>query len=304
MAHARILVIGSTNTDMVVETPQLPAPGQTVLGGRFRMTPGGKGANQAVAAARAGAAVTFITALGDDAFGAESRQRFADEGIETRFIVNKPGVSSGVALILVDAHGENMIAVAPGANGLLRPEDIAAASAAFHDAQMVILQLEIPLDTAGCAMAMAREAGCPVLLNPAPMPTDGLPDALLRHVTLLTPNEGELRGLARGAGSLADAAAGVLARGPRAVVVTQGRHGAAVFTADGTFQTPAFPITPVDTVGAGDCFSACLGVVLAEGRSLPDAVLFAAAAAALSATRPGAQESMPARKAIESMLKI
>jgi len=302
MARPRLLVIGSTNTDMVVETPALPAPGQTVLGGAFRMTPGGKGANQAVAAARAGGGVTFITAVGDDGFGAESVARFAREGIDTRYIVTCAGVPSGVALIMVDAKGENLIAVAPGANARLLPEHLAAAEDAFRAASFLILQLEIPPESVLWAARRAAEAGATVLLNPAPMPPDGLPDELLRCVDILTPNEGELRALAPKAGSLNEAAACVLDCGPKIVVVTRGKHGATAFTPDVKIDIPAAAVTPVDTVGAGDCFSACLAVALAEGHSLADSLRFAVTAAGLSTTRPGAQASMPAREEIEDCL--
>ncbi|HEY3417753.1 MAG TPA: ribokinase [Armatimonadota bacterium] len=294
---AQIIVIGSANTDMVVDVPTLPGPGETVLGGAFRLTPGGKGANQAVAAARAGGRVTFLTAVGDDGFGEESLQRFAAEGMETRYIRTKAGTPSGVALIMVDARGENLIAVAPGANGRLAPEDVDAE--AFMGARMAILQLEIPLDTVLRAVTCARAAGCPVLLNPAPMPAAGLPDALLRQVSILTPNEHELLALAPGVPSVDVAAEQVLARGPEALVVTQGAKGAAVFTRDERFQVPALPVNAVDTVGAGDCFSACLGVALAEGRALREAVRFAVTAAGISATRVGAQAAMPRRGEIE-----
>ena len=302
MSHPSILVIGSTNTDMVVEVPALPAAGETVLGGRFRMTPGGKGANQAVAAARAGGAVTFITAVGDDAFGTESRERFAREGIDTRHLAVRAGTPSGVALILVDAQGENSIAVAPGANALLEPDDLAAARAVFAQAPTVLMQLEIPLHTVQWAAAEAAARGATVLLNPAPMPAHGLPDVLLEYVDILTPNEGELYALAHGAGSLEEAAAMVLARGPKSVVVTRGKAGATAFTADGALELPALPVHAVDTVGAGDCFSACLAVALAEGRPLPAALRFALVAAAISTTRPGAQASMPMRAEIDAAL--
>jgi ribokinase len=302
MSHPCILVIGSTNTDMVVQVPDLPCHGQTVLGGDFRVTPGGKGANQAVAAVRAGGAVTFITALGNDTFGEESRQRFAGEGIDTHYIALKTGAPSGVALILVDAKGENMIAVAPGANGQLSPDDLVAAGEVFRKAHMAILQLEIPLETVLWAVERAAAAECPVLLNPAPMPAGGLSDTLLACVDILTPNEGELLSLVPGAHSVEEAAAAVLLRGPKILVVTQGKRGAMVFTREGAFQVPAMAVNAVDTVGAGDCFSACLGVALAEGHSLPDAVRFAVAAAGLSTTVIGAQASMPTRDAIEAAL--
>ncbi|MHB0938817.1 MAG: ribokinase [Armatimonadota bacterium] len=301
MARPKILVVGSTNTDMVVETPSLPAPGQTVLGGAFRMTPGGKGANQAVAAARAGGDVTFITAVGDDNFGTESIARFRTEGINTRHIVTCRGVPSGVALIMVDARGENLIAVAPGANAGLLPGDLAAAEAAFRENSFLIMQLEIPPESVQWAAERAAKSDATVLLNPAPMPPDGLPHALLQYVDILTPNEGELRALAPDAGSLEEAAARVLARGPKIVVATRGKRGATAFTPDGALEVPAVQVTPVDTVGAGDCFSAFLAVALAEGHSLAGALHFAVAAAGLSTTRPGAQASMPARAEIEKI---
>jgi len=300
MSRPRILVIGSTNTDMVVQTPVLPAPGQTVLGGAFRLTPGGKGANQAVAAARAGGAVTVITAVGDDAFGQESLARFCAEGIDVSHAVTCAGMPSGVALIMVDARGENLIAVAPGANAQLTPAHLP--DAAFAGARLLLMQLEIPLESVQAAAARAAAAGATVLLNPAPMPEAGLPDALLQHVDILTPNEGELRALAPDAATLEDAAARVRARGPRLVVVTRGRHGAAAFTPDGRLDLPAVAVPAVDTVGAGDCFSACLAVALGEGRSLADALRFAVAAAGLSTTRPGAQAGMPTREEIMDMI--
>lgn len=300
MQSPKVMVIGSTNTDMVVQAAALPAPGQTVLGSEFRMTPGGKGANQAVAAARAGGAVTFITAVGDDAFGHERLAEFRREGIDTRCIAVKADAPSGVALIVVDAHGENLIAVAPGANGLLAPADVAAAD--FHGARMVILQLEIPLETVLAAVTRAQGHGSPVLLNPAPMPPGGLPSELLQAVDILTPNEGEARALAPGAATLADAARDILDAGPKALVVTRGKHGVSVFTRTEQFDVPALPVNAVDTVGAGDCFAAALGVALAEGRPLRDAARFAVTAAALSTTRPGAQAAMPTRPEIEEAL--
>lgn len=296
-----ILVVGSTNTDMVVDTPRLPAPGETVIGGQFRMEPGGKGANQAMAAARAGGRVAFVTAIGNDAFGTGHRRRFLHEGIDVAHLRVK-GAPTGTALILVGPRGENLIAVAPGANAALTPDDLIAAAPAFSEAGLLILQLEIPLESACWAVEYAHRLHLPVLLNPAPMPPDGLPNALLRHVEILTPNEGELRALAPEASTLDEAALSVLARGPQAVIVTRGPQGAVSYNRDGIVRVPAFTVAAVDTVGAGDCFSATLGVALAEGRVLAEAVRFAAAAAALSTTRPGAQAAMPKRDEIERLL--
>jgi len=295
MPQPHILVIGSTNTDMVIHLPTLPAPGETVLEGEFRITPGGKGANQAVAAARAGGAVTFISAVGDDNFGADSVRNFQRAGIETRYVATRPGTPSGVALIMVDRQGENLIAVASGANSLLTPADILAAREAFIGTAVLVLQMEVPPETNLQAAELAKEAGVTVLLNPAPMPTGGLPETLLRLVDILTPNEGELQRLFPAANSVEEAAAWALTRGPRILVVTQGRRGATVFLEDEVFSLPALAVNTVDTVGAGDCFSACLGVALAEGKPLREAVRFAITAAALSTTVPGAQAAMPTR---------
>lgn len=299
---ATIVVIGSTNVDMVVETPVIPTVGQTLLGGAFRVAPGGKGANQAVAAARAEGLVTFLTAVGDDTLGEESIQRFVHEGIDVRYLRCKAGLATGVALIMVDPAGENIIAVAPGANSELSAADIYTSSEAFADARVALLQLEIPLPTVIAAARLAHNAGCKVVLNPAPMPADGLPDELWSYIDILTPNEGELFTLAGTDVSLEQAAATVLAKGPSALVVTRGKHGAQVFTREQAFHQPAFAVATRDTVGAGDCFSATLSVALAERQALAQAVRFAAAAAALSTTKLGAQEAMPTREEIMGLL--
>jgi ribokinase len=302
MAH--LVVIGSTNTDLVVELPTLPGPGQTVLGHTFRTTPGGKGANQAVAAARAGAQVTFISALGTDAFGRARRAELLGEGIDLDYLVEKPDATpSGVAVILVDAQGENLIAVVPGANALLTPADVWAARPAIAAADCLLVQLEVPLATVEAAVALAHEVGCPVLLNPAPMPPTGLPAALLQRVQVLTPNAGELHALRPTAPSPLAGAQALLTAGPTYIVVTQGSAGALAVSAAGAVQQPAFPAIAIDTVGAGDCFSACLGVALAEGQPLAAALRFAAAGAALCTTVRGAQVAMPTRGAIEALLR-
>lgn len=302
MPIAHILVIGSSNTDMVIESPTLPRAGETVLGGQFRIFPGGKGANQAVAAVRAGAIVQFISVFGDDDFGRQSREILTLEGIDLSHQVIKKGAQSGVALIMVDSLGENIISVAPGANALLESGDLIHAAPAFLGTNLLIMQLEIPLDTVTWAAAYAKKLSCPLLLNPAPMPTNGLSDHLLSMVDILTPNEGELRALAPGADSMEKAAKEVLARGPRLLVVTRGANGVNVFSANENFHQPIFPIAAIDTVGAGDCFSATLGVAWAEGKPLKEAVRFASAAAALSTSIAGAQTAMPVREIIERMM--
>lgn len=293
MTHARLLVIGSTNTDMVIRAKSIPSIGETVLGGEFHMFPGGKGANQAVGAARAGAEVSFITAIGNDQLGTASLERFRAEGINIQGVLTKPGVASGVALIVVDDAGENIITVAPGANAMLTAEDLLAFRPMFSIAEMVVIQLEIPIATVYRAVHLAKQENCRVLLNPAPMPPDGLHDDLLRDIDYLTPNETEVFQLAPEGKTVGEAAQRVLARGPKAVIVTRGADGVTVCTAEGVTDLPAHPVRAVDTVGAGDCFSAALATAIAEKHDLHHAVKFASIAAGLSTTIPGAQEGMP-----------
>jgi ribokinase len=301
---SRVLVVGSSNTDMVVRVPRLPGPGETVLGGTFAMAAGGKGANQAVAAARAGGEVTFIARLGDDLFGEKALAAFEAGGLDTRFVTRTPGLASGVALIAVDERGENSIAVASGANALLSVEDVIRAEESFAAADIVLIQLESPLDAVTAALRLAGERRVPVLLNPAP--ARPLDDELLRRVAILTPNEHEAALLA---GSEAEnepdigrLASRLRKRGPGAVIITLGARG--VFVAEGNFEgpLPAFAVQAVDTTAAGDVFNGALAVALAEKRDLMDAIRFAQAAAAISVTRPGAQPSAPTRPEIDAFL--
>lgn len=294
---ARIVVVGSSNTDLTVLCPELPSPGQTVLGTDFYTAAGGKGANQAVAAARAGAEVTLVAAVGDDDFGRAALAGFRREGINTKFVAVKRGTPSGAAVIVVGGHGaENLIAVAPGANARLTPADVSRAAAAIRRADLVLLQLEIPLESAERAKRIARAAGVPVMLNPAPMPAGGLPPKFLAGFDCIVPNRGELERLAGGRSSSPGAAAAKLFRlGVRALVVTMGASGVLVVTAEGREVVPGFRVKPVDTVGAGDCFCGNLATALGEGRPLPEAARLACAAAAISVTRRGAQSSMPRR---------
>lgn len=306
MTAPRVVVVGSSNTDMVVLSQTLPRPGETVLGGRFVQAAGGKGANQAVAAARAGADVTLIANVGRDPFGDAAVAGLQAEGVNTRYVTRDPSLPSGVALILVDARGENLISVAPGANATLSPAHLDAARDAIAEADILLLQLEIPLPTVAHATRLAKDSGVPVLLNPAPAPHDGLDPAIWQGVSYLTPNRTEIAQLAQvepDAEPLERLAIRLLRTHQLgAVVVTLGAQGSLVVTPEDATMVPSFPVTPIDTVGAGDCFSACLAVAMAEGQSLPDAVRFATAAAALSTTREGAQPSMPRRPEILSLL--
>ena len=304
---ARIVVIGSINVDLVVRVATLPRPGETVIGGRFASVHGGKGANQAVAAARAGGHTTFVARVGDDPMGRSAIKAFQAEGIETDFITITPECPTGVALILVDAAGENSIAVAGGANDRLSTDDIERARPAIEAADVVLLQLEVPLAAVAHAVTIARAAGTRVILNPAP--ACPLPATLLTGVDILTPNETEAESLAGRGSDTASSSADVertagtlLGLGPRAVVVTLGPAGALVAVAADRTLVPAFPVEPRDTVAAGDVFNGCLAVMLAEGLDLVAATRFAAAAAAISVTREGAQTSAPRRGEIEAFL--
>ena len=295
-----ILVIGSSNTDMVVRVPRIPKPGETVLGGEFTMVPGGKGANQAVAAARAGGHVTFVARVGDDVFGERALKNFEADGIETRFVFRTSGAPSGIALINVDGRGENSISVASGANACLSAGDIEKADEAFAEADIVLLQLETPMETVWAAAKKAWDRGVPVILNPAP--ARPLDDDLLRLIAVLTPNEHEAEFLTRipvlDESGARKAAVRLRELGVVSVFITLGERG--VYASSPEFEglVPAFKVDPVDTTAAGDVFNGALAVALAEKEPLKDALRFASAAAALSVTRPGAQPSAPNRAEI------
>jgi ribokinase len=304
MTKNSILVVGSSNTDMIIKVERIPKPGETILGGEFAGAAGGKGANQAVGAARAGGDVTFIARVGQDMFGDNAVAGFVADGINVDYVVRDRACPSGVALIFVGQNGENSIAVASGSNGKLAPSDLQKARSAFSQAGVVVLQLETPLKTVEAAAKLAASAGARVILNPAP--AQPLSDALLRRVYLLTPNETEaelLTGLAvhneAAAGKAADA---LLARGVQNVIITLGARGALVAGKEGRALVNGYKVKPVDTTGAGDVFNGTLAVALAEGKSLPDAARFACAAAAISVTRLGAQTSAPMRKEIDRLL--
>lgn len=303
-SSARIVVVGSCNTDMVVRVSSLPRPGETVIGSTFFTARGGKGANQAVAAVRAGGSVAMIACLGDDALGDETLAALTAEGIAVNEVRRMPGSRSGVALIVVDERGENSIAVAPGANALLAPEHVTPCAEHLSPSDILLTQLETPLDSVLVAARAARRAGARVILNPAP--ARDLPDELLALVSVLTPNEVEAARIAAvpvdEAHGLEDAATALLRRGVGAVVITLGAAGAYVATAEFRETIPGHRVEARDTTGAGDVFNGALAVALAEQMSLADAVRFANAAAAISVTRDGAQLATPRRAEILQLL--
>lgn len=281
---------------MVVKMPYLPYAGQTVLGEEFRMIAGGKGANQAVAAARLGADVVFVARLGRDLFGDNAVEHLRKEGIDTRFIARDAGSPSGVALILVDETGENMIAVAPGANARLSPSDVECASSVISLCSVMVLQLEIPIESVSYAARLGREKGLKVILNPAPAYDGGLPGELLQHVDILVPNESETRailGLSPNIVIDSSLASRLLELGPEIVIVTLGARGALLVTRKGISQVSARKVKAVDTTAAGDAFVGALAVAVGSGQDILAAVEFANTTAALSVTQIGAQSSLP-----------
>ena len=303
--HPKIVVVGSSNTDMIIQLAHIPRPGETMLGGEVSSAAGGKGANQAVAAARAGGNVTFVARVGKDIFGDQAVAGFRRDGINVDHVVPDQAAPSGVALIFVAKDGENSIAVAGGANGRLAPADVKRAAKAIRAAAVLVAQLETPLATVQAAAAIAAKAGVCFILNPAP--ARPLPDALLKRVSILTPNETEaelLTGIkVTNAATAAKAADRLLARGVGTVILTLGSRGAFVADAGGKQLVPGFKVKALDTTAAGDTFNGALAVALAEGKALLDAVRFANAAAAISVTRLGAQPSAPNRREIEYFLK-
>jgi len=298
-------VVGSSNTDMIVKVERIPRPGETLLGGEFVTAPGGKGANQAVAAARAGGAVSFVARIGRDMFGSEALQGFKRDGLGIDYVFQDRRAPSGVALIFVAADGENSIAVASGANSRLSPADITKARSAFRKAAVVVTQLETPLKTVQAVAKLAHSAGTRVILNPAP--ARPLPSDLLKRVSILTPNETEaelLTGLkVKDEAAARKAAARIHAKGVQTVIVTLGAKGAYFSAPDDKGLVPGFKVRAVDTTAAGDVFNGTLAVALAEGMNIRDAVRFANAAAAISVGRLGAQPSAPTRREIENFLR-
>jgi ribokinase len=291
---ASIVIIGSSNTDMVIRADRLPLPGETVLGGTFFMNPGGKGANQAVAAARLDGNVIFICKIGDDIFARKALEVFEEEGIQTKFIIIDRDHPSGVALITVNAEGENCIVVAPGTNGLLTPNDLNQAAPAISRAGIILMQLEIPLETVDYIASTVNKK-IRVVLNPAP--ARELPDSLLKNISIITPNEieaGKLTGINIVDKRTAESAAMILQnKGIKTVIITLGSEGAMLLDEDEFMHVPGYPVKAVDTTAAGDVFNGALVVGLSEGMNMKEAVEFSCRAAAISVTRLGAQSSAP-----------
>lgn len=301
----KIAVLGSSNTDMIIKVPRIPKPGETILGGEFAMAAGGKGANQAVASARLGGAVTFLARVGDDMFGEQAIQGFVNDGVNIEYIQRDSEAPSGVALIFVAEDGENSIAVASGANANLSPDDIEAVSQTLIDADILLMQLETPIETVKKAAAVAANNGVKVIINPAP--AQSLDKELLKCISILTPNESEIELLTgvkcQNESDIQQGAKKLMAQGVEVVIVTLGFKGAMVVSEGISRLIPAFRVRAIDTTAAGDVFNGALAVALAEGRTLANAILFANAAAALSVTKLGAQTSAPHRDEVEELLK-
>ncbi len=295
-----IVVIGSANMDMVVQVEHIPAAGETVLGGDAAAIPGGKGANQAVAAARLGGSVHFIGRVGQDAFGDTLNKGLASEGIDVTHLKKDRNAPSGIALIGVDCRGQNSIIVAPGANAHVSLEDIENAAELIQRSDSIVLQLEIPIASVKKALETARTSGVRTILNPAPYShTHPLDRSVLELVDILTPNEHEAAGIlgldTPGGLDMEKAAIQIREMGVRAVVITLGGDGCLLSDSKGERHISGLPVAPVDTTAAGDCFTGALAVALSEGKSLDEAAVFANRAAAISVTRVGAQPSLPYR---------
>ena len=302
-----IVVIGSSNTDMVVKTSHLPAGGETVLGGTFFMNAGGKGANQAVAAARYGNRVVFVAKTGDDLFGKQVLKSLKEDNIVTDYVFVDKENPSGVALITIDSEAENCIVVAPGANMALSPADIDVAAEEIHNADVLLMQLESPVETVTYAAKMAAEAGVPVILNPAPAPAEPLSEELMKSLYLITPNRSEASRLSgievKDMESAYRAAKVIRDMGPKCVIITLGSEGSLLNDGAMPMRVEALKVEAVDTTAAGDTYNGVLASVIAEGRSLIEAMREANVAAAISVTRMGAQPAAPTREEINEMKK-
>lgn len=299
----KIIVIGSCNTDMVINANHLPVPGETVMGGEFIMNSGGKGANQAVAVARLQGNVYFIAKTGNDLFGRRSIEQYKDEGIHVEYISSDASLPSGVALIIVDEQGENCIAVASGANGLLCPQDIEKAHAIIEEGDLLLMQLEIPMETVEYAARIAKQKGKRVVLNPAP--ARALSAELLSNLYMIVPNESEaefLSGIKVVDWESARKATDIISdKGVEVVAITLGAKGAFIKEGNKYYEVTNNKVKAIDTTAAGDTFCGALCVALAEDKSVLDAVRFACKCASVTVTRAGAQSSLPYRKEIDKL---
>jgi ribokinase len=306
MPSSSIFVVGSANTDMVLQVPRLPKPGETIIGNHFKVVQGGKGANQAVAARRAGGVVYFVGCVGKDDFGKNTRASLSSEGIQVAYLAQDSQASSGVALILVDEKGENCIAVASGANHLLLPSDVAAALDLLSESDVVLVQQEIPVEVVRETIIQGRNRGALVILNPAP--AREIDADLFPHLSFLVPNETEtevLTGIRIATTEHAQQAASqLLERGVANVLITLGAAGVWVANRQDQQLIRGYEVNAVDTTAAGDVFCGALAVALTEQQDLLSAVQFANAAAALSVTKAGAQPSAPVRTYIDEFIAL
>ncbi len=300
----KVVVIGSYNTDLRIKTGRIPRPGETIIGGVFSEGSGGKGANQAVAAARAGAEVIFIAKVGNDSLGIEGKQRLAKERIDTRYVFQDKDVPTGVAFIVVDQLGENSIVVASGANSNLSTADIETAIDAISEADILLVQLESPIETIYAAIKKSHEIGTKVILNPAP--AQMLEKNLLQNIDIITPNEVEAEMITGIKVTDLESLHSVVKKffdfGIKNVIITLGSKGIFVGLSNSMELIPAINISPIDSTGAGDVFSGTLAAFLAEGMSIENAAKMANAASAISVTRIGAQNSAPYRAEIENFI--
>ena len=301
MSTVSVVVVGSCNMDLVARVSRLPQRGETINGSRFDTFLGGKGLNQAVAARRMGASVAMVARVGGDEFGARIEQTLADEGVDAAHVAADAEQTTGTAQIVVESGtGDNTIVVVPGANGALSVNDVDQAAALIKSARVLLLQLEVPLPMVVHAAQIAHAAGVRVVLTPAP--AQPLPHDLLRCVDVLLPNQVEIGQLLAQHVEPLDGARALIAQGCGAVVVTLGAQGALLVTAETQQQIPPFAVQAVDTVAAGDAFAGALATMLAEGRSLEDAVRYAGAAGALAVTKAGALPSLPLRADVEQLI--
>ena len=309
-----VLIIGSSNMDLNVYSERLPRPGETVTGGTFKQFLGGKGANQAVASVRSGAKTIFIGKIGEDAFGDQMLSSLTEEGIDTRHIIRDPQEASGVAFILIDSNGENMISVAPGANFNLTPEEIRTHSDIIQNASALVVQMEIPTETITEIYKIAAEGNVIKILNPAPLKK--IPGDTLKNVDIIVPNEGELYDLhlllgynelraIEGKEKIIEASKDIGIFGVKTIITTLGSKGSLIYESETeqVIEVSAFNVNAVDTVGAGDCFNGVLASKLSKGDSIENAVKYATAAASIAVTRKGAQASMPYENEIEERFK-